>query len=104
MLTAIKRALGMSASEEVTGSVAAFAGPYAPYGFLDCDGRQYPVGNNYYTALFSVIGTLYGGDGMKTFAVPDLRPVDKKGNRIDWAEAGVPRQVICYAGVYPRRP
>ena len=103
MLNSIKRALGLSSSDEVTGSVSSFAGPFVPYGFLDCDGRLLPVGNNYYTALFSVIGTIYGGDGMKTFALPDLRPTDKKGNKIDWTEAGVPRQVICYSGQYPRR-
>jgi microcystin-dependent protein len=104
MLNSIKRALGISASSEITGSVSAFAGPYAPKGFLDCNGQLLPIGNNYYTPLFSVVGTLYGGDGIKTFALPDLRPVDKKGNKIDWIEAGLPRQVICVNGIYPQRP
>ena len=104
MLNTIKRALGMSVNDEVVGSICAFAGSFAPEGFLDCNGRILPINNKAYTSLFSIIGTIYGGDGMNTFALPDLRPVDKNGNPIDWTQAGVPRQVICYAGVYPRRP
>ena len=104
MLKTIKRVLGLSASDETLGSISSFAGPFAPEGTLDCAGQLLPVGQNQYVALYSVIGTLYGGDGVKTFALPDLRPVDGKGNKIDWARAGVPRQVICVYGIYPRRP
>lgn len=104
MLTTLKKVLGLQDNSNLTGSILEFGGPFAPEGYLDCDGRNLPVGNNYFVALFSVIGTIYGGDGQKTFAVPDLRPFDKQGQRIDWAQAGVPRQVICYAGEYPRRP
>lgn len=103
MLSTIKRALGLSYGE-IVGSISTFAGPWAPRNTADCNGQLLPVGNNYYTKLFSIIGTTYGGDGVKTFALPDLRPTDKKGNKIDWNEAGVPRQVICIEGEYPSRP
>jgi microcystin-dependent protein len=103
MLTAIKRVLGLS-NEDVIGSVSSFAGSYSPYNTIPCEGQLLPIGNNQYTKLFSIIGTIYGGDGLKTFAIPDLRPTDKKGLKIDWAEAGVPRQVICVEGIYPQRP
>lgn len=103
MLTTIKRALGLS-NEDFIGSVSQFAGSYSPHNTLPCEGQILPIGNNQYTKLFSIIGTIYGGDGIKTFALPDLRPTDKKGLKIDWADAGVPRQVICFEGVYPQRP
>jgi len=40
-------------------------------GFVLCDGSLVPISQN--NALFALIGTLYGGDGQNTFAVPDLR-------------------------------
>jgi microcystin-dependent protein len=43
----------------------------APNGWQACDGSLLPISE--YNALFSLIGTTYGGDGMTTFAVPDLR-------------------------------
>lgn len=104
MLHTIKRALGLTSSDEVTGSVSSFAGSFAPYGFADCSGQLISISNKMYTPLFSVIGTIYGGDGITNFALPDLRPTDKKGNKIDWTEAGIPRQVICLNGRYPQRP
>ena len=103
MLTAIKRVLGVS-NEDMIGSVSAFAGSYSPRNTLPCEGQLLPIGNNQYTKLFSISGTIYGGDGIKTFALPDLRPTDKKGLKISWAEAEVPRQVICVEGIYPQRP
>lgn len=44
---------------------------FAPVGTLDCDGRLLAIGE--YEALFTLIGTTYGGDGISTFALPDLR-------------------------------
>jgi microcystin-dependent protein len=48
-----------------------FAGSFAPLGWAFCDGQLLDIGQN--TALFSLIGTSYGGDGQTTFALPDLR-------------------------------
>lgn len=53
------------------GMVAAFAGNFAPNGTIPCDGRVLAIAD--YDALFALIGTIYGGDGQTTFAVPDLR-------------------------------
>lgn len=44
---------------------------FAPRGWAMCDGQLLPINN--YTALFSLLGTIYGGDGRTTFALPDLR-------------------------------
>jgi microcystin-dependent protein len=49
-----------------------FFGPnWAPRNWMPCDGSLLPISN--FTALFSLIGTSYGGDGRTTFALPDLR-------------------------------
>ncbi|WP_236237224.1 phage tail protein [Pseudomonas faucium] len=53
------------------GEIRLFAGDYAPVDFVICDGR--PLQINDYQALYSLIGTTYGGDGQTTFNVPDLR-------------------------------
>ena len=44
---------------------------FAPRGWAFCDGQLLPISQN--TALFSLVGTIYGGDGRTTFALPDLR-------------------------------
>ncbi|MFI1771071.1 phage tail protein [Thalassobellus citreus] len=48
-----------------------FAGNFAPRGWAFCDGQLLSVSQN--SALFSLLGTTYGGDGRTTFALPDLR-------------------------------
>ncbi|MBI5715333.1 MAG: phage tail protein [Chloroflexi bacterium] len=53
------------------GEIRIFAGTYAPEGWLFCQGQTLPVAQ--YQALYAVIGNTYGGDGKKTFALPDLR-------------------------------
>ena len=57
--------------EELIGTIKLFAGNFAPHGWLICDGRLLNITQN--AALFSIIGTTYGGDGRTTFALPDLR-------------------------------
>ena len=53
------------------GQIIMFGGNFAPKGWRFCDGSMLSVSAN--TALFSVIGTIYGGDGQTNFALPDLR-------------------------------
>lgn len=53
------------------GEIRMFAGNFAPQGWMFCDGQTLPVYD--YDALFNLIGTTYGGDGVETFALPDLR-------------------------------
>ena len=53
------------------GEIQIFAGPYAPRNWAFCNGQLLPINQN--QALFSLLGTTYGGDGQTTFALPDLR-------------------------------
>jgi microcystin-dependent protein len=58
-------------SEPFLGEIRPFAGTFAIQGWAFCDGSLLPIAQN--SALFSLIGTTYGGDGQITFALPDLR-------------------------------
>jgi microcystin-dependent protein len=51
--------------------VRVFPFNFAPKGWAWCDGQLMPISQN--TALFSLVGTFYGGDGKSTFALPDLQ-------------------------------
>ncbi len=53
------------------GEIRMFAGTFAPRGWALCDGQLLAVSGN--DALFSLLGTIYGGDGRTTFGLPDLR-------------------------------
>ncbi|WP_422355483.1 phage tail protein [Roseivirga pacifica] len=57
--------------EGTIGEMKVFAGSYAPKNWMICNGEYLKIEDN--MALFSVIGTTYGGDGMRTFALPDMR-------------------------------
>jgi microcystin-dependent protein len=87
---------------EYIGSVKRFAGPFAPSGFLDCDGRLLPISQQ--QVLFAVIGTQYGGDGKSSFALPDLRDKDRHGTPIPFGSNGQPRWIMCLLGDFPQRP
>lgn len=58
-------------SEPYVGEIRMFAGNFAPRGWAFCDGQLLAVSQN--DALFSLLGTIYGGDGRTTFGLPDLR-------------------------------
>ncbi|MGI9644276.1 MAG: phage tail protein [Ilumatobacteraceae bacterium] len=58
-------------SEPFTAEIRIFAGNFAPRGWAFCNGQLLPVSQN--TALFSLIGTTYGGDGRTTTALPNLQ-------------------------------
>ncbi len=58
-------------SDPFIGQISMFAGNFAPRGWALCDGQLLPISQ--YSALFSILGTTYGGDGETTFALPDLR-------------------------------
>lgn len=53
------------------GEIRLFSGNYAPVGWAVCNGALLSIAEN--DALFALIGTTYGGDGITTFALPDLR-------------------------------
>jgi len=58
-------------AEPYIGEIRIFGGTFAPNGWALCQGQLLPIAQN--TALFSLLGTTYGGDGRTTFALPDLR-------------------------------
>ena len=58
-------------SEPFVGEIRMFAGNFAPRGWAFCDGQLLAVSQN--DALFSLFGTIYGGDGRTTFGLPDMR-------------------------------
>ncbi|MHA7271074.1 phage tail protein [Arthrobacter sp. HLT1-20] len=62
------------------GEIRMFAGSYSPRGWAHCDGQLLSIQQN--AALFSLLGTTYGGNGSITFGLPDLRgrvPVHRAG-------------------------
>jgi microcystin-dependent protein len=72
------------------GGIILFSGNFAPQTWLPCDGRLLEIAQD--TALFSIMGTTYGGDGTKTFALPKLAsPVEGM------------TYIICVRGIYPQR-
>lgn len=58
-------------SEPFIAEIKIFAGNFAPRRWAFCDGTRLPINQN--PALFSLIGTFYGGDGRTDFGLPDLR-------------------------------
>lgn len=58
-------------SDPFVGEIRMFAGNFAPYGWAFCDGQLLRISD--FETLYSLVGTMYGGDGQSTFALPDLR-------------------------------
>lgn len=59
------------ATEQFISEIQIFAFPFAPKNWAQCNGQLMPIASN--QALFSLLGTTYGGNGTTTFALPDLR-------------------------------
>ena len=58
-------------SSPYIGEIRMFAGNFPPNGWAFCDGQLMPISEN--DALFTLIGTMYGGDGQETFGLPNLQ-------------------------------
>jgi microcystin-dependent protein len=58
-------------SEPFVGEIRMFGFGFVPQGWAQCNGQLLPIAQN--AALFSLLGTTYGGDGRTTFALPDMR-------------------------------
>jgi len=58
-------------SQPYIGQILLVGFNFAPQGFLTCDGASLPISE--YDALFTLLGTTYGGNGVSTFNIPDLR-------------------------------
>lgn len=60
-----------NSAEPFIGEIQMFGGNFAPRGWALCDGQLLPISQH--SALFSLLGTTFGGDGRSTFGLPDLR-------------------------------
>jgi microcystin-dependent protein len=58
-------------ADQFVGEIRAVGFNFPPIGWAFCDGQLIPISQN--TALFSLLGTFYGGDGKSTFALPNLQ-------------------------------
>ena len=85
--------------EGTIGEIKMFGGNFAPRNWAFCSGQLLPIANN--EALFSILGTNYGGDGRTTFSLPDLREKDENGKPRNWNNE--PSYIICLTGMYPSR-
>lgn len=75
------------------GTVLLVAFNFEPVGWALCNGQTLSISQN--TALFSLLGTNYGGDGQTTFGLPKLNA--------SALQAGL-NYIICVNGIYPSRP
>src|SRR5260370_22150408 len=84
----------LAGSNPFVGEVETFAFNFCPTGWLPLDGRLMPINQN--QALFSLLGTTYGGDGKTTFALPLGKPVFT-------LSSGSPQLTQCIAvqGIFP---
>jgi len=65
--------------EGTIGEIRMFGGTFAPRTWAICSGQLMSIAQN--NALFSILGTTYGGDGRTTFGLPDLRGKNSYGSR-----------------------
>lgn len=70
-VTKILKTLNIQTMEGTIGEIRMFAGNFAPLGWMLCNGQSLSISVN--EALYSLIGTTYGGDGQQTFNLPDLQ-------------------------------
>jgi microcystin-dependent protein len=77
-----------------TGQILLVPYDFAPRGYAFCQGQLLPINQN--NALFALIGNTFGGDGEKTFALPDLRgQVPKSSGQLNY--------IIALYGAFPDR-
>lgn len=93
-------------SDPFLGEIRAFPYSFAPTGWLPCNGQILPIAPN--KALFSLLGTQYGGDGQTTFGLPDLRGralvaagTGPDGIAYQQAKAGGAETVVLTAATVP---
>ncbi len=81
--------------ESFLGEITLFPYNFAPQNWAVCNGALLQISSN--TALFSLLGTMYGGDGQTTFGLPNLTAANPLAS-----EGGVGYS-ICINGIYPSR-
>jgi microcystin-dependent protein len=80
-----------SSMEPLLGTIQVFAFGFAPVGWAPCNGMLLPIQEN--TALYTLLGTTYGGDGQTSFALPKLAPLAPNG----------PGYYIAMLGIMPKQ-
>jgi microcystin-dependent protein len=80
--TGVDSTTNVTAYQPFIGEIMLFAGTFPPAGWAFCQGQLQLISQN--TALFSILGTTYGGDGKTTFALPDLRNAVPVGFGNNW--------------------
>src|ERR1041385_6394360 len=84
-------------SSPFVAEIRIFAGNFAPKGWALCAGQLLPISQN--TALFSLLGTFYGGDGKSTFALPNLQastPLGQGQSTTGSLPVGEPDRVLTH--------
>lgn len=84
--------------EGTVGEIRLFAGSFEPRDWLFCNGKKLDISR--YTALYTILGSKYGGDGRETFALPDIAPVLGAKTSSSYDDLNY---VICISGMYPAR-
>ncbi|NQY30113.1 MAG: tail fiber protein [Flavobacteriaceae bacterium] len=82
--------------EPFLAEIIMFGGNFAPRGWALCDGQILPIAQN--QALFSLLGTIYGGDGRTSFGLPDLR-----GPHDNIQPFQAVNYIIALQGIFPSR-
>jgi microcystin-dependent protein len=92
---AFPRGVMAQATDPFLGQTMTSAHDFCPTGWAPMNGQLMSISQN--TALFSLLGTRYGGDGKTTFALPTAKPI--------FTASGAPlTQCIAVQGVFPPRP
>ena len=84
--------------EPFLGEITIMAGDFVPKGWAACDGQLLSISEN--QALFTLIGTSFGGDGITTFGLPDLRgrvPMHAGGNSFEGERGGEETHTLTIA-------
>lgn len=92
---------GEALTDPFLGEILAVPYAFAPRGFAFCEGQTLLVNQN--PALFSLLGTRFGGDGRRTFALPDTQPVEDEMRRATRRKVPPFRYVIAIQGTFPSR-
>ncbi|MDO8846142.1 MAG: tail fiber protein [Methylicorpusculum sp.] len=79
--------------ETFVGQIQLFAFNYAPKGWLICNGAMLPI--EQHVMVYTLLGTTYGGDGQRTFALPNLVGKEPAPGLV---------YCICVEGLFPSRP
>ena len=93
--------MSQSGSDPFVGEILTIPYNLAPRGFAFCEGQPLPINQN--QALYSLIGTQFGGDGRRTFALPDTRPLEEQMRRATRTQVPPFRYVIALQGIFPSR-